>query len=214
MKAIETVYGGYRFRSRLEAKWAVFFDACGASWEYEPEGFDLDNGLCYLPDFLLHDIGVRGNDKRIDLWVEVKGVMAQRDAIKIETFAGIDKDSRLQYGEPINPINPIIVLGEIPRGDNICDIFSSLYDQEKWDGMVCPFSFILVDGDNYPALLCVGYNGGLMLLGDQYTIDADECATIRAMERARQARFEHGETPGGCGKHDRLRGCLMWRDAE
>ena len=29
IKAIETVYKGYRFRSRLEARWAVFFDACG-----------------------------------------------------------------------------------------------------------------------------------------------------------------------------------------
>lgn len=41
IKAIETVYRGYRFRSRLEARWAVFFDALGLEWEYEPEGFDL-----------------------------------------------------------------------------------------------------------------------------------------------------------------------------
>ncbi len=27
IKAIETRYKGYRFRSRLEARWAVFFDA-------------------------------------------------------------------------------------------------------------------------------------------------------------------------------------------
>ena len=26
IKAIETYYKGYRFRSRLEARWAVFFD--------------------------------------------------------------------------------------------------------------------------------------------------------------------------------------------
>ena len=45
LKAIETEYKGYRFRSRLEARWAVFFDACGVSWEYEPEGYDLGNGL-------------------------------------------------------------------------------------------------------------------------------------------------------------------------
>ena len=37
LKPIPTVYKGYRFRSRLEARWAVFFDACGAKWEYEPE---------------------------------------------------------------------------------------------------------------------------------------------------------------------------------
>lgn len=53
MIAIETEYRGYRFRSRLEARWAVFFDALGIVWEYEFEGFHLDNGSQYLPDFWL-----------------------------------------------------------------------------------------------------------------------------------------------------------------
>lgn len=53
LKAIETVYGGYRFRSRLEARWAVFFDVCEIPYQYEPEGFVLDDGTCYLPDFYL-----------------------------------------------------------------------------------------------------------------------------------------------------------------
>ena len=50
LKAIETCYKGYRFRSRLEARWAVFFDALGLEWQYEAEGYDLD-GDWYLPDF-------------------------------------------------------------------------------------------------------------------------------------------------------------------
>jgi hypothetical protein len=58
MKAIQTVYNGYRFRSRLEARWAVFFDALGIKWEYEPEGFEFSDGVKYLPDFLLTDFGV------------------------------------------------------------------------------------------------------------------------------------------------------------
>ena len=52
MKAIETKYKEYRFRSRLEARWAVFFDSLALQWEYEKEGFDLD-GAWYLPDFWL-----------------------------------------------------------------------------------------------------------------------------------------------------------------
>ena len=52
IKAIETEYRGYRFRSRLEARWAVFFDAARIPYEYEPEGFDLDD-IYYLPDFYL-----------------------------------------------------------------------------------------------------------------------------------------------------------------
>lgn len=62
-RAITTRYKGYNFRSRLEARWAVFFDHLGIRWDYEPEGFELGNGLRYLPDFWLPDAG---------LWVEVK----------------------------------------------------------------------------------------------------------------------------------------------
>lgn len=41
IKPIETLYRGYRFRSRLEARWAVFYDAAGIRWRYEEEGYDL-----------------------------------------------------------------------------------------------------------------------------------------------------------------------------
>jgi hypothetical protein len=51
-KAIETGYRGHRFRSRLEARWAVFFDALGLHYDYEPEGYQLTSGW-YLPDFWL-----------------------------------------------------------------------------------------------------------------------------------------------------------------
>jgi len=51
IKPIETVYNGYRFRSRLEARWAVFFDALGVKYQYEPEGLDLGTFGWYLPDF-------------------------------------------------------------------------------------------------------------------------------------------------------------------
>ena len=63
IKAIETEYNGYKFRSRIEARWAVFFDVLGIEYEYEKEGFDL-NGIGYLPDFWLPDLST---------WVEIKG---------------------------------------------------------------------------------------------------------------------------------------------
>ena len=53
IKAIETEYNGYKFRSRLEARWAVFFDALGVFYEYEPEGFQIDDSTYYLPDFYI-----------------------------------------------------------------------------------------------------------------------------------------------------------------
>lgn len=54
IKAIPTFYNGHSFRSRLEARWAVFFDAMGVHYEYEPRGFDID-GVWYLPDFYIPD---------------------------------------------------------------------------------------------------------------------------------------------------------------
>lgn len=62
-KAIETLYRGHRFRSRLEARWACFFDALGISWEYEGEGYVLE-GVKYLPDFWLPEQ---------ECFVEIKG---------------------------------------------------------------------------------------------------------------------------------------------
>jgi len=41
LKPIETHFDGYRFRSRLEARWAVFFKTLGIEYEYEKEGFNL-----------------------------------------------------------------------------------------------------------------------------------------------------------------------------
>ena len=66
MQAIQTTYKGYRFRSRLEARWAVLLDCLGAKCSYESEGFDL-GGTWYLPDFWIDDWNA---------WLEVKGPTA------------------------------------------------------------------------------------------------------------------------------------------
>lgn len=55
MKAIDTTYRGFRFRSRLEARWAVFMDYINVPFEYEREGYDL-GGIFYLPDFWLPEL--------------------------------------------------------------------------------------------------------------------------------------------------------------
>lgn len=112
---IETIYKGYRFRSRLEARWAVFMDACGADWEYEPEGLsstvycepDLDEDgniiqehdpACtyYLPDFVVHNVKHvhlgRGESEPCyepdygDVYIEVKGKPVLEDINKIENI--------------------------------------------------------------------------------------------------------------------------------
>jgi hypothetical protein len=67
IRAIETRYDGCRFRSRQEARWAVFLNHLKIPWRYEPEGFDLGEAGLYLPDFLVYP-----NTDRA-FWFEVKG---------------------------------------------------------------------------------------------------------------------------------------------
>ena len=84
VKPIETFYNGYRFRSRLEARWAVFFDAACIRYQYEPEGFKLSDGTYYLPDFYLPDVESRCGK---GLWVDVKSGKPGEDLSKVEQFA-------------------------------------------------------------------------------------------------------------------------------
>lgn len=239
IKAIETVYNGYRFRSRLEARWAVFFDACGVRWEYEPEGYDLGNGLYYLPDFLLHDVTFNhmNYSSGRNCYVEVKGTLTAMDKKKI---AALYNSGTLLHGKPLceslpyrnaqivtwedtpiahikwerdvcancpyskpdndndyrlfeclqyDSITPIFVVGDIP------DPFSHLWQvipSDEWH-----FNFGLIDGDNFNFLPGIAKDGSFHLFGadSSYTYKADEQRTSLAYTIARQARFEHGETP-------------------
>jgi hypothetical protein len=75
-KGIPTVYDSMRFRSRLEAKWARFFDLCGWKWSYEPYDF-----AGWIPDFAIGD--------ELQTLVEVKSIMRLNqmplaDMMKIE----------------------------------------------------------------------------------------------------------------------------------
>lgn len=70
MQAIPTVYRGIQMRSRLEAKWASFFDRCSWRWDYE--AIDLGG---WIPDFV-----VTGPRKR-SLLVECKPIEKLNPAV-------------------------------------------------------------------------------------------------------------------------------------
>jgi hypothetical protein len=63
LKPIETRYAGILFRSRIEARWALFYDKIHVPYQYEAEGYDL-NGELYLPDFWMPQQGC---------FIEIKG---------------------------------------------------------------------------------------------------------------------------------------------
>jgi hypothetical protein len=77
IQAIPTHYDGIKFRSRAEARWAVFFKTLGIKYHYEPEGFVLPSGP-YLPDFHI---------PHLDCYIEIKGAEP--------TSQDIDKASEL-----------------------------------------------------------------------------------------------------------------------
>lgn len=103
-KAVPTIYKWTKFRSKLEAKWACFFDVCGVDWEYEPTTFDLGDGIRYEPDFLFHKV----DGMREEVWVEIKEFMTGEDAEKIKRFR--------EAG------NTIVVFGRFPISNNIEEI--------------------------------------------------------------------------------------------
>lgn len=59
---IQTRYGGYRFRSRLEARVAIFLDHLGIKWTYETQGYKLLGSARegYLPDFKIWEYPIDG----------------------------------------------------------------------------------------------------------------------------------------------------------
>lgn len=94
---IQTRYKGHRFRSRLEARWAVFLDHLSILWEYETEGFEFPNGVRYLPDFWLPKSGVFLEIKRGGLsWGE-----REAEHHKVESLAVYEGVSAfIAYGHP------------------------------------------------------------------------------------------------------------------
>lgn len=175
IKPIETVYNGYRFRSRLEARWAVFFDDMGIKYVYEPEGFTMKYGMRYLPDFALLNVRRRHcpSEKENPVYVEVKGV---------DKYENIRIDDRVRI-EEFAKHYPLLVLGNIPQSswDAVC-----AHDDEL-------FSYQFLDGDYYQCFFS-RYNGDPWIAGPAHNEYCTEAAD-RALAIARQARFEYGETP-------------------
>lgn len=78
LNPIDTFYNGYFFRSRTEARWAVFFDAIGWDYDYEFEAFKLPSGV-YLPDFYF---------PKLNIWAEVKpGELKEIELLKCKELS-------------------------------------------------------------------------------------------------------------------------------
>lgn len=98
VKSIATEYNGIVFRSMLEAKHAVFMDAIGVSWMYEPKWFTCSRtGRHYLPDFYLPDLCC---------FIEIKPFLPSGSDIDRSFIAAKESDERMKilWGRPRNPV--------------------------------------------------------------------------------------------------------------
>lgn len=211
---IETEYAGHRFRSRLEARWAVVFDAMGMAWKYESQGFE-GGGERYLPDFFL---------PTFNLWVEVKGerrtLLEQRHRLMRVLMSGalphfLDSSQEFE----IRPNGGLLLLGDIPMPDDqaapcfpliqhhrmhrLCRhwaMFIGRKDSDEW-------SIGLERGDGFVAQLGglamrIGLESALPHLGtEDWVLGPVACTMLRGLRQpadafraGRQARFEHGQS--------------------
>ena len=181
IKAIDTLYNGYKFRSRLEARWAVFFDEIGIEYRYEPEGFDLD-GVWYLPDFYLPGL---------ETWVEVKPYEPTEDEWnKCELLAELTtKRVWLTFGDMPYP-HPDWTKPEsdFPYGSGYMFFGKESFDMPYWfcTCHVCGKIGLQFDGRGarIPCECDHSDHGN----GDK-CYSADDPILVAAYAKARQARF-------------------------
>ena len=148
LQAQPTEYGGICFRSKLEAKTAQALDNIGIPYIYEPEGFQLTNGLWYKPDFYLPDA---------KQFIECKGKMTERDSAKI---CGLVHDTKF----------PVLVLSY----DNAMLFVGGNYDTPDTLGVVvmnnddylfigecnnCGKRYFYTEYDSYRCPCCNYYDG-------------------------------------------------------
>lgn len=173
IKAIETSYNGYRFRSRAEARWAVFFDTAGIRYRYELEGFELPCGR-YLPDFYLPDL---------DYWFEVKGQQPTPDEI---TRCGFLYDATSK--------SILIAVGPPEPNPQIIHIPLILTDKEAESLSIVPKFYIAEDRRNANEFWLLDPQGEARWLGpscgpDHGKLPLVHRATERAYAASRAARF-------------------------
>jgi len=183
IKSIQTYFRGYKFRSRLEARWAVYFDALGIEWEYEPEGFDLGDAGWYLPDFYLPEL---------DAWIEIKPKNGDRKEV-FDQLVGMMRAGAAEHGRAWglfgDPLDHKWMMPTLYESRANIKQAPGWYDE--WGECSIEFHkdddgwFVLTGFGMQDLKSWVFKNGGLK----------DAIVNYSEKQKARSARFEHGETP-------------------
>jgi hypothetical protein len=182
IQAIETIYAGYRFCSRLEARWAVFFDQLSIRWEYESQGYVI-NGRPYLPDFKLFL-----PDNRT-IFAEVKqGDIDEHEGVHIDLCRGLAHAVSC----------PVLLLTGIPSYRMYHQFTSTLPVNEFMTVFFTDYGPILNDADDYwfNQVIVNQQTGALEFPhNERAACKSFGRGLVDAVKAARSARFEHGEIP-------------------
>lgn len=194
MKPIETRYSGYRFRSRLEARWAVFFDAMAWAWRYEADTYNVPGIGWYLPDFVLDD-GPRG-------LYEIKPVMPSEDELLRAEAVG----ATILVGEPFAvpsddwPFSGVFsyigieCLPDEPEytGDGRVFCECRYCSSTWWMGGAAGHEFLVSSGNDVRD--ASAHVSGCCACNDKIDDRAMAPSLLAAYQLARSARFENGDT--------------------
>ena len=176
--AIETVFDGYRFRSRLEARWAVFFKTASIRYIYEPECFRLPSGKLYLPDFYLPDVNMRTTEDKGGIYVEVES--------STTNYYGTDYLDELSW---ITGRSVLLVQG-MPKVGGHCEFTCTPYNI-TWDidmhFMRC-YKCLRVRAQYRDCCQLCEYC--LMQSGEKSRCDAAHPSLVHAVKVARSYRFD------------------------
>lgn len=172
IKAIETKFRSFMFRSRLEAKWAAMFELLEWEWDYEPVDF---NG--WIPDFVVY------GDQPV--YVEVKPVLELPVDVAEKMQNSGCQDEMLIVGQKC-------LLGDRSDRDDLCfgwvaesvgevdDSVSFWWERAtfgRWRGGLGKIGFCHTVGQFYDRI-SGGYDGGCY---GEIEVQADEIKHLWAM---------------------------------
>lgn len=198
---IQTYYNGYHFRSRLEARWAVFFDLVNIKYEYETEGYTLPNGDQYLPDFYLPTFQTYVEIKHANLGDE--DLTAAKEKCEQLSYV-LDAFVMLIMGDPFDCSCNLYCSCYAASGvdkDWYCCKFISEYETDIKLSVQIPGcenkkgAFYYSDGSRLEPLTNYYYTANDMVRPSFETVTTYDFSSERQL--ARQARFEHNQTPQG-----------------
>jgi hypothetical protein len=194
IRPIPTLYAGYRFRSRVEARWAVFFNTLGIQWEYEYQGYNLGDAGLYLPDFWL---------PMQNYWFECKPTQPSDSEVEkcARLASGTQAHAFIAAGSP--SLRWADASGAIPgvnrvQVGNICWLRPERRDLSK--RFYCHLQWVHSPELGFRIGTAIGHCIDVVCHGidDTGSCDPYHPQIMAAYTAARSARFEHGERPSGC----------------